>query len=152
MQGYWGDPALTAQAIRDGWMHTGDLATLDADGRCHIGGRVEDMVRCGGVDIHPREIEGFLFRHPKVAAVQVFGVPDEHQGEELCAWIIAMRGQSCTEVDIVAFCREHGAQVPVPRHIRFVDELPVTVSGKPQKFLMREAMMRELGLIEPARA
>jgi fatty-acyl-CoA synthase len=146
MQGYWGDPQRTAESVRDGWMHTGDLATLDAQGYCNIVGRVKDMVIRGGENVYPREVEEFLFRHPKVAAVQVFGVPDAKYGEELAAWIITKPGQSCTEDEIRAFCRDQIAHYKVPRYIRFVQELPVTVTGKPQKFVMREAMMRELGL------
>ena len=146
MQGYWDDPERTADAVREGWMHTGDLATLDAEGYCNIVGRVKDMVIRGGENVYPREVEEFLFRHPKVAAVQVFGVPDARYGEELCAWIIAKPGQSCTEDEIRDFCREQIAHYKQPRYIRFVDELPVTVTGKPQKFVMRDAMMRELGL------
>jgi fatty-acyl-CoA synthase len=152
MQGYWGDPQRSAEAVRDGWMHTGDLATLDLQGYCNIVGRVKDMVIRGGENVYPREVEEFLFRHPKVAAVQVFGVPDARYGEELCAWIITKHGQSCTEDEIRAFCVDQIAHYKVPRYIRFVDELPVTVTGKPQKFVMREAMMRELGLSPAATA
>jgi fatty-acyl-CoA synthase len=152
MQGYWGDAELTAESVRDGWMHTGDLATLDAQGYCNIVGRVKDMVIRGGENVYPREVEEFLFRHPKVAAVQVFGVPDAKYGEELAAWIIAKPGQSCTEEEVRAFCRDQIAHYKVPRYIRFVQELPVTVTGKPQKFLMREAMVRELGLAAPKTA
>jgi fatty-acyl-CoA synthase len=110
------------------------------------------MVIRGGENVYPREVEEFLFRHPKVAAVQVFGVPDARYGEELAAWIITKPGQSCTEDEIREFCREQIAHYKVPRYIRFVDELPVTVTGKPQKFVMREAMVRELGLVPPAKA
>jgi fatty-acyl-CoA synthase len=152
MLGYWNDPARTAEAVRDGWMHTGDLATIDAEGYCNIVGRVKDMVIRGGENVYPREVEEFLFRHPKVAAVQVFGVPDARYGEELCAWIITKPGQACTEDEIRAFCRDQIAHYKQPRWIRFVDELPVTVTGKPQKFLMRDAMMRELGLSVQASA
>jgi fatty-acyl-CoA synthase len=152
MQGYWNDPARTAEAIRDGWMHTGDLGVIDAEGYCNIVGRVKDMVIRGGENVYPREVEEFLFRHPKVAAVQVFGVPDARYGEELCAWIITKPGQACTEDEIRALCREQIAHYKMPRYIRFVDELPVTVTGKPQKFLMRDAMMRELGLAVQASA
>ena len=147
MQGYWNDPARTAEAVRDGWMHTGDLATLDEQGYCNIVGRVKDMVIRGGENVYPREVEEFLFGHPKVAAVQVFGVPDARYGEELCAWIILKAGQRCDADEIRAFCREQIAHYKVPRHIRFVQDLPVTVTGKPQKFLMRQAMMKELGLV-----
>jgi fatty-acyl-CoA synthase len=146
MQGYWNDPERTAEAVRDGWMHTGDLATLDADGYCNIVGRLKDMVIRGGENIYPREVEEFLFRHPAVAAVQVFGVPDARYGEELAAWIILKAGQRCEEGDIRDFCRDQIARYKVPRYIRFVDEFPATVTGKPQKFVMRDAMIRELGL------
>ena len=146
MQGYWDEPDRTAEAVRDGWMHTGDLATLDRHGYCNIVGRVKDMVIRGGENIYPREVEEFLFRHPKVAAVQVFGVPDARFGEELAAWIIVKAGHACTENEIRDFCHDQIARYKVPRYIRFVTELPVTVTGKPQKFVMREAMMRELGL------
>jgi len=146
MQGYWDDAERTAESVRDGWMHTGDLATIDAEGYCNIVGRVKDMVIRGGENVYPREVEEFLFQHPKVAAVQVFGVPDRRYGEELCAWIVVKPGLSCTEEEIRGFCRDRIAHYKVPRHVRFVDELPVTVTGKPQKFVMRETMMRELGL------
>ena len=146
MQGYWGDEERTQDAVRDGWMHTGDLATLDAEGYCNIVGRLKDMVIRGGENIYPREIEEFLFRYPKIAAVQVFGVPDERYGEELCAWIITRPGTACTEDEVREFCRDQIAHYKQPRYIRFVDELPVTVTGKVQKFVMRDAMMRELGL------
>jgi fatty-acyl-CoA synthase len=152
MQGYWNDPQRTAESVSDGWMHTGDLATLDEQGYCNIVGRVKDMVIRGGENVYPREVEEFLFTHPLVAAVQVFGVPDARYGEELAAWIITKPGQSCTEDQIREFCREQIAHYKVPRYIRFVDELPVTVTGKPQKFVMREAMVRELGLVPPATA
>ena len=152
MQGYWADPERTADAVRDGWMHTGDLATLDEQGYCNIVGRVKDMVIRGGENVYPREVEEFLFRHPKVAAVQVFGVPDPKYGEELCAWIITKPGQTCTEEEIRDFCREQIAHYKQPRYIRFVPELPVTVTGKPQKFVMRDAMIRELGLVVQATA
>jgi fatty-acyl-CoA synthase len=147
MQGYWNDPERTAESVRGGWMHTGDLATFDEQGYCNIVGRVKDMVIRGGENIYPREVEEFLFTHPKVAAVQVFGVPDVRRGEELAAWIITKPGQSCTEDEIREYCREQIAHYKVPRYIRFVEDLPVTVTGKPQKFVMREAMVRELGLV-----
>ena len=152
MAGYWDDDERTAEVLRDGWMHTGDLATIDAEGYCNIVGRVKDMVIRGGENVYPREVEEFLFRHPKVAAVQVFGVPDARYGEELCAWIVLRPGSSCSEEEIRTFCRDQIAHYKVPRHIRFVEELPVTVTGKPQKFVMREAMIAELGLERPATA
>ena len=134
-------------------MHTGDLATIDAEGYCNIVGRVKDMLIRGGENVYPREIEEFLFRHPKVQRVQVFGVPDAKYGEEVCAWIVAAGpARRCTEDEIRDFCRGQIAHYKVPRYIRFVDELPMTVTGKAQKFVMREAMMRELGLKAAATA
>jgi len=152
MLGYWNDEERTADAVIDGWMHTGDLATLDEEGYCNIVGRLKDMVIRGGENIYPREIEEFLFRHPKVAAVQVFGVPDSRYGEELCAWVITRPGQSCTEDELRDFCRDQIAHYKQPRYIRFVDELPITVTGKVQKFVMRDVMMKELGLEVAANA
>jgi fatty-acyl-CoA synthase len=146
MQGYWGDAARTAEAIRDGWMFTGDLATIDAEGFCNIVGRVKDMLIRGGENVYPREIEEFLFRHPKVQSVQVFGVPDARYGEEVCAWITLKPGESCTEQEIRDFCRDQIAHYKVPRYIRFVTEMPMTITGKVQKFVMREKMIEELGL------
>ncbi|CAN7355036.1 AMP-binding protein [Cupriavidus necator] len=148
MLGYWDDEARTAEAIRDGWMHTGDLATIDAEGYCNIVGRVKDMLIRGGENIYPREIEEFLFRHPKVQAVQVFGVPDQKYGEEVCAWIVLKPGASATEDEIRDFCREQIAHYKIPRYIRFVDEMPMTITGKVQKFVMRERMTQDLKLSE----
>jgi len=148
MQGYWDDEPRTRDAIRDGWMHTGDLATIDEDGYCNIVGRVKDMLIRGGENIYPREIEEFLFRHPKIQAVQVFGVPDPKYGEEVCAWIVLKPGQSATEDDIREFCKDQIAHYKVPRYIRFVDDMPMTVTGKVQKFIMREQMVESLGLSE----
>ncbi len=146
MRGYWNDEARTREAIdAGGWMHTGDLATIDARGYCEIVGRVKDMVIRGGENIYPREVEEFLYRHPKVAQVQVFGVADAKYGEELAAWIVLQPGQAATEEEIRAFCAGQIAHYKIPRHIRFVDALPMTVTGKPQKFVMREAMEAELG-------
>nr|AEX20399.2 acyl-CoA synthetase [Aquincola tertiaricarbonis] len=146
MKGYWGDPARSADAVRDGWMHTGDLAVIDAEGFCNIVGRVKDMVIRGGENLYPREIEEFLFRHPKVQSVQVFGVPDARYGEELCAWIVVKPGAECTEQEIRDFCRDQIAHYKVPRYIRFVTEMPMTITGKVQKFVMRDRMIDELGL------
>ena len=143
MLGYWGDDERTHEAIRDGWMHTGDLATIDAEGYCNIVGRAKDMLIRGGENVYPREIEEFLFRHPKVQSVQVFGVPDEKYGEEICAWIVAKPGQSCTEEEIRDFCRDQIAHYKVPRYIRFVSDMPMTITGKVQKFVMREQMLAE---------
>jgi len=148
MRGYWNEPERTAEAIdAGGWMHTGDLATIDAEGFCNIVGRVKDMVIRGGENIYPREIEEFLFRHPKVQSAQVFGVPDREKGEELCAWIVAKPGEALSEEEVKAFCRGEIAHYKIPRYVRFVQDMPMTVTGKPQKFLMREAMVKELGLI-----
>ncbi|MDF3834611.1 AMP-binding protein [Cupriavidus basilensis] len=146
MQGYWDDEPRTREAIRDGWMHTGDLATIDEEGYCNIVGRVKDMLIRGGENVYPREIEEFLFRHPKVQAVQVFGVPDHKYGEEVCAWIVLKPGETATEDDIRAFCRDQIAHYKIPRYIRFVDEMPMTITGKVQKFVMRDRMTQELGL------
>ncbi|PBC07631.1 AMP-binding protein [Mesorhizobium sp. WSM3859] len=148
MKGYWDDAEKTREAIDvDGWMHTGDLATIDAEGYCNIVGRVKDMVIRGGENVYPREVEEFLYRHPKVKEVQVFGIPDDKYGEELCAWIVLKPGHIATAEEIKAFCAGQIAHYKVPRHIRFRTELPMTVTGKPQKFLMREAMVEELGLV-----
>ncbi len=149
MQGYWNDPERTAESIdADGWMHTGDLATIDAQGYCNIVGRVKDMLIRGGENVYPREIEEFLFTHPKVQQVQVFGVPDAKYGEEVAAWIILRPGQSSSEEEIRQFCQGQIAHYKIPRYVRFVEELPMTVTGKAQKFVMREKMVAELGLTE----
>jgi len=149
MLGYWGDAERSAEAIdRAGWMHTGDLATLDEEGYCNIVGRLKDMVIRGGENIYPREIEEFLYRHPGVADVQVIGVPDAKFGEELCAYIKPKAGAPPTEESIRDFCTGQIAHYKIPRYIRFVDSFPMTVTGKVQKFIMREQMIRELGLTE----
>ena len=149
MHGYWGDEAKTREAIdADGWMHTGDLATMDAEGYVNIVGRIKDMVIRGGENIYPREIEEFLYRHPQVQDVQVVGVPDPKYGEELCAWIIAKPGTKPTEDDIRAFCKGQIAHYKVPRYIRFVAAFPMTVTGKIQKFKIRDEMTDQLGLVE----
>ncbi|MER8745183.1 AMP-binding protein [Mesorhizobium sp. M1004] len=148
MKGYWDDAEKTREAIdSDGWMHTGDLATIDAEGYCNIVGRVKDMVIRGGENVYPREVEEFLYRHPKVKEVQVFGIPDAKYGEELCAWIVLKPNQIATKQEIKNFCAGQIAHYKIPRYIRFRTELPMTVTGKPQKFLMREAMVEELGLV-----
>jgi fatty-acyl-CoA synthase len=152
MKGYWGDDERTADSIKNGWMYTGDLATLDAEGYCNIVGRVKDMLIRGGENIYPREIEEFLFRHPKVGEVQVFGVPDQKYGEEICAWIVVKSGQFMTEDDVKNFCKGQIAHYKTPRYVKFVDTLPMTVTGKPQKFIMSEMMSKELGLIKTVTA
>jgi fatty-acyl-CoA synthase len=147
MLGYWGDDERTAEAINSaGWMHTGDLATIDEDGYCNIVGRIKDMVIRGGENVYPREIEEFLFRHPKVEAVQVVGLPDLKYGEELCAWVKLKPGAAATVEEIQGFCKGQIAHYKIPRYIKFVDAFPMTVTGKVQKFLMREEMIKELGL------
>ncbi|MBR1221837.1 AMP-binding protein [Bradyrhizobium sp. U87765 SZCCT0131] len=148
MQGYWEDPARTAEVVRDGWMHTGDLATIDDEGYCNIVGRAKDMLIRGGENVYPREIEEFLFRFPKVQSVQVFGVPDTKYGEEICAWIVLKPGESSTAEEIRDFCRDQIAHYKIPRYVRFVDEMPMTVTGKFQKFVMRDHMIDELNLGE----
>jgi fatty-acyl-CoA synthase len=145
MLGYWGDAVLTSGAIdAAGWMHTGDLATIDSEGYCAIVGRIKDLVIRGGENIYPREVEEFLYRHPAISDVQVFGVRDDRFGEELCAWVRLRDGAEIDAEGIQAFCRGQIAHYKIPRHIRFVTEFPMTVTGKMQKFLMREAMEREL--------
>jgi fatty-acyl-CoA synthase len=147
MLGYWNEPDKTADAIdAAGWMHTGDLATMDAEGYLNIVGRIKDMVIRGGENIYPREIEEFLYTHPAVADVQVIGVPDQKYGEELCAWILLHDGQTANDDDIRAFCKAKLAHFKVPRHVLFVDAFPMTVTGKIQKFKMRETTIEQLGL------
>jgi fatty-acyl-CoA synthase len=149
MLGYWDDAEKTAEAIdRAGWMHTGDLATIDAEGYCNIVGRIKDMVIRGGENVYPREIEEFLYRHPKVRDVQVVGLPDAKYGEELCALIIVREGQRLAADEIRDFCQGQIAHYKIPRYIKFVDEFPMTVTGKIQKYRIRQQMMREFGLEE----
>jgi len=149
MQRYWNDPDQTAEAIDSGrWMHTGDLATLDNEGYCNIVGRIKDMVIRGGENIYPREIEEFLYRHPKIQDVQVIGVPDRKYGEELCAWVKLKAGEEASAEEIRQFCEGQIAHYKIPRYVRFVDGFPMTVTGKIQKYLMREHMLRDLGVME----
>jgi fatty-acyl-CoA synthase len=147
MLGYWGDEERTRESIDAArWMHTGDLATIDAEGYCNIVGRIKDMVIRGGENVYPREIEEFLYRHPKIQDVQVIGVPDDRYGEEICAWVKLRPGVTANEDEIKAFCRDQIAHYKVPRYVKFVDEFPMTVTGKIQKFIMRERTISELGL------
>jgi len=147
MLGYWEDAARTAECLdAEGWMHTGDIGTIDKAGYGRIVGRIKDMVIRGGENLYPREIEEFLFRHPKIADVQVVGLPDARYGEELCAWIRLHPGEAADETDIRAFCEGQIAHHKIPRYLRFVDEFPMTVTGKVQKFLIRQTMIEELGL------
>jgi fatty-acyl-CoA synthase len=149
MRGYWDDPAATAAAIDEaGFMHTGDLATIDAEGFCNIVGRLKDMIIRGGENISPREVEEFLYSHPAIADVQAFGVPDHRYGEELCVWIRRREGATLNENEVIAHCRASLSHFKAPRYVRFVDAFPMTVTGKAQKFLMRQAMMQDLALAE----
>ncbi len=149
MLGYWDDEEKTHQAIdEEGWMHTGDLATIDDDGYGNIVGRLKDMVIRGGENVYPREVEEFLFRHPKIEDVTVVGVPDDKYGEELCAWVKLRRGTTADAEEITSFCRGQIAHYKIPRYIRFVDAFPMTVTGKIQKFVIRNSMIEELGLAE----
>jgi len=149
MLGYWNDPEITAEAIdAAGWMHTGDQATIDEAGFCKIVGRIKDMVIRGGENVYPREIEEFLYRHPKIQDVQVIGVPDEKYGEELCAWICLKEGEQSNPEEIRAFCKGQIAHYKIPRYVKFVDGFPMTVTGKVQKFKMRETMISEMSLSE----
>jgi fatty-acyl-CoA synthase len=151
MLGYWDDDAATAAAIDRGrWMHTGDLAVMRDDGYVNIIGRIKDMVIRGGENIYPREIEEFLYRHPKIQDVQVIGVPDLKYGEELCAWIKLTDGAAATAEEIQEFCRGQIASYKIPRYVRFSDSFPTTVTGKVRKVEMREISIRELGLAEAA--
>jgi fatty-acyl-CoA synthase len=149
MLGYWGDPEQTRATIdRAGWLHSGDLAEIDEAGYCRIVGRVKDMIIRGGENIYPREIEEYLFRHPKIEQVSVFGVPSERYGEEVACWIKLHEGVTCNEQEIRAFCEDQIAHFKVPRFIRFVDEFPMTVTGKIQKFVMRERMQLALSTVD----
>ncbi len=149
MLGYWDDEERTREVIDPaGWMHTGDLAVIDEEGYCRIVGRLKDMIIRGGENVYPREIEEFLYRHPKVQDVQVFGVPDPKFGEQVCAWVRLREGCSASEAEIQDYCRQQLAYYKVPRYVRFIDGFPMTVTGKVQKYLMRQTMTGELGLSE----
>ena len=151
MLGYWNDPQRTAEAIdADGWMHTGDLAAMDDEGYVNIVGRIKDMIIRGGENVYPREIEEFLYTHPDVIEVQVVGVPDVRYGEEIVAWVQLCDGAETTAEDIKGFCRGAIAHYKVPRHIKLTDSFPMTITGKVQKFKMREQSIEELGLGEAA--
>ncbi|GGI29106.1 AMP-binding protein [Bradyrhizobium guangdongense] len=147
MLGYWEEKEKTADVLDSaGWMHTGDLAVIDDEGYCNIVGRIKDMVIRGGENLYPREIEEFLYRHPKIQDVQIFGVADTRYGEELCAWIRVRPGETLTAEEIRAFCDGQIAHNKIPRYVEFVDEFPMTVTGKIQKFVMRDAVEQRLGL------
>jgi fatty-acyl-CoA synthase len=147
MRGYYGEPDKTAVTIdNNGWLYSGDLGTMDADGYVRITGRRKEMIIRGGENIYPREIEAFLFTHPKISQVAVFGVPDEYYGEEIMAWIQLHRDQLCSEDEIREFCKNQIAHFKIPKYIWFVDEFPMTATGKLQKFRMREAAIEKLAL------
>ena len=153
MSRYWNAPEQTAEAIDQArWIRSGDIATLDADGYCTIVGRLKDMLIRGGENIYPREIEEFLFTNPKIEDVQVIGVPDPKYGEEVCAWIKLRPGETASEAEIREFCRGKIAHFKIPRYIEFVEEFPMTVTGKVQKYVMRQRMAELLGVAEPKRA
>jgi fatty-acyl-CoA synthase len=147
MLGYWDNQTATAEAIDDaGWMHTGDLAVMDDEGYVNIVGRIKDMIIRGGENIYPREIEEFLFTHPSVVEVQVVGVPDARFGEEVCAWVRLREGEALTIDELREFCQGKIAHFKIPRYLRVTDEFPMTVTGKVQKYRMREVSIDELGL------
>lgn len=145
MQGYWNDPEKTAETIdAAGWLHSGDIATMDACGYVRIVGRIKDMIIRGGENVYPREVEEFLYQHPAISEVQVFGIPDKKMGEEVCAWVQLNEGAALSADDIKAFCKDQITHFKIPRHIRFVSEYPMTVTGKIQKFVMRDEMLASL--------
>ena len=145
MRGYWNDEERTRETIDEaGWLHSGDIGIMDDEGYVQVVGRIKDMLIRGGENIYPREVEEFLYTHPKIAEVQVFGVPDEKMGEEVCAWVQLHPGEVMTEQELKDFCKDQITHFKVPRHVRFVDDFPMTVTGKIQKFIMREQMQAEL--------
>ena len=151
MKGYDKEPEATARAIdKDGWLHTGDLASMRPDGYFRITGRLKDMIIRGGENVYPREVEEFLYTHPKVADVQVVGLPDERLGESVAAWIRVKAGECVTEDDIREFCRGKIAHFKIPQYIRFVDAFPMTVTGKIQKYVIRQIEIKDRHLEEVA--
>jgi fatty-acyl-CoA synthase len=145
MRGYWNDPERTAETIdAAGWLHSGDLGVMDSEGYVQVVGRIKDMIIRGGENIYPREVEEFLYSHPKISEVQVFGIPDEKLGEQVCAWIQVVEGEVLSKEEVEAFCQDQITHFKIPRHIRFVDEFPMTVTGKIQKFVMREQMQEHM--------
>jgi fatty-acyl-CoA synthase len=152
MLGYWNDPSATQAAIDEArWMHTGDLATMDDEGYLKIVGRIKDMIIRGGENVYPREVEEFLYTHPDVSDVQVIGVPSEKYGEEVMAWVKAKEGRIVSGEQLAEYCRGQIATYKIPRYWRLTDAFPMTVTGKIQKFRMREISVQELGLERAAR-
>jgi fatty-acyl-CoA synthase len=151
MKGYDQDPEATARAIdQEGWLHTGDLATMRPDGYFRITGRLKDMIIRGGENIYPREVEEFLYSHPKVADVQVVGLPDLKLGESVAAWIRLKAGESASEDEVREFCKGRIAHYKIPQYIRFVDAFPMTVTGKIQKYLIRQMEIKDRRLEKAA--
>jgi len=145
MRGYWNDHERTAETIdAAGWLHSGDLATMDEDGYVRIVGRIKDMIIRGGENIYPREVEEFLYQHPAISEVQVFGIPDEKMGEQVCAWVQLNEGMALTEDELKAYCKDQITHFKIPKYVRFVTEYPMTVTGKIQKFVMRDQMLEML--------
>ena len=145
MRGYWNDPQRTAETIdAAGWLHSGDLATMDEEGYVRIVGRIKDMIIRGGENIYPREVEEFLYQHPAISEVQVFGIPDERMGEQVCAWVQLNEGMALTEDELKAYCKDQITHFKIPKYVRFVTEYPMTVTGKIQKFVMRDQMVEML--------
>ncbi|GAC24239.1 fatty-acyl-CoA synthase [Paraglaciecola mesophila KMM 241] len=151
MRGYWNDPIRTAETIdAGGWLHSGDIGIMDEDGYVTIVGRSKDMIIRGGENIYPKEIEEFLYTHPAVQDIQVFGIAHTDFGEEVCAWICLKPGSSACATEITDFCKNQIAHFKIPKHIRFVEEFPLTVTGKVQKFKMREVMELEISQVSPS--
>jgi fatty-acyl-CoA synthase len=151
MLGYWNNAEATQSAIDAArWMHTGDLAVMDEQGYVNIVGRIKDMIIRGGENVYPREIEEFLYTHPKISDVQVIGVPDNKYGEEIMAWVKLREGQTATPEELRAYCKDQIAHYKIPRYFKFVDAFPMTVTGKVQKYLMRKASIEELQLQDAA--
>jgi fatty-acyl-CoA synthase len=151
MQGYWDDPERTADTIdSEGWLHSGDIGVMDAQGYTQVTGRIKDMIIRGGENVYPREVEEFLYTHPGIQEVQVFGIPDARYGEQVCAWIRLREGATLGAEGLKQYCRDKITHFKIPHHIRFVEEFPMTVTGKMQKFLMREQMIDELAVGDKA--
>ena len=147
MLGYWKNEEATRNAIDEArWMHSGDLAVMDEEGYINIVGRIKDMIIRGGENVYPREIEEFLYTHPKISDVQVIGVPDAKYGEEIMAWVRLREGETATGEELREYCRDRIAHYKIPRYVKFVEGFPTTVTGKVQKFIMREQSIKELGL------